>query len=474
MSSGRWAGPRPEIDQSDIETLRNGITEQFPNLQFELSSLNGRPHIQGETDTWDTAVKVGHRLSDIWYKLGDDKEVIVDLTSRDAPETATTPPIGSFVSAVPDEADVVVIGAGIVGTIVAQKLAVLGNRVVLLESQLRAGTGATRLNNGMVHSGFDPKPGTLKGRLNVEGNRLWDKLASDLGIKLLRTGSTVVSLTADQDERIEEYYDRGAAKGVPVEIISGDELRKIEPRMSKNIKRALMTPTTGYIEAVEAAEKSVEILRHAGSNVFYGVTVTGFEKDENGVTGVDTNAGFIKTKLVINVAGLFADHVAALAGVRDFTLHARRGTLVIVRDDKDTPYRIGAGPVPSPYTKGGGVTLRPYGTLSLGPSAVEQPDRFHCVPTQEEIDWILEQSVLIYPEIDLSHVVEVEARPRASSFGEDFIIGPAAGLPGFYNVSGIQSPGVAASPAIANKVVDDLLQLGRITTNTTHYQEVWR
>lgn len=81
---------------------------------------------------------------------------------------------------------------------------------------------------------------------------------------------------------------------------------------------------------------------------------------------------------------------------------------------------------------------------------------------------------MIYPDIDVSPVVEVEARLRASSYGEDFIIEPARGVVGFYQVSGIQSPGVAAAPAIANKVVGDLLQLGYISSATSHYEEIWR
>ena len=418
-------------------------------------------------------MKIGHALSDAWFKVSGDREVIVDLTSDDTPLEPPRTPSGAPITP-PAKADIVVIGGGIIGMVLSQKLAALGNRVVTLESKLTLGTGATRCNNGMVHSGFDPKPGTLKGTLNVEGNKLWDKLASDLEIRLRRTGSAVVALTEDQDSRIEEYFERGKAKGVPVEILSGDEVRNIEPRLSPDIRRALMTPTTGYVEAGEVCHASARILRAHGSEVFMGIAVERVVVDSGKVVGVETSAGAIETPLVINAAGVFADHVAQTAGARDFSLHARRGTLVIIHDDPSHPYEIGAGPVPSPYTKGGGVTPRPYGTLSLGPTAFEQPSRTTVAPTAEEIDWIVDQAKHIYPNIDLSPVVEVEARLRASSYGEDFIVGPAPGVPGFYQVSGIQSPGVAAAPAIANKVVTDLLSLGFISSVTTHYEGVWR
>ncbi|MFT3942214.1 MAG: FAD-dependent oxidoreductase [Ancrocorticia sp.] len=473
MAVDNWPDRRPELSATQCDELTTALSRFTDSATFEISSLNGRPRIEGRTPRHDDVVVMGHALSDAWYAASGDREVIVDLTSDDTPEETPRTRTGAPV-APPPTADIVVVGGGIIGMVVSQKLAALGNNVVTLESKLTLGTGATRCNNGMVHSGFDPKPGTLKGKLNVEGNKLWDKLASDLEIRLRRTGSAVVSLTDDQDARVEEYYERGKAKGVPVEIISGDEIRKMEPRLSSEIRRALMTPTTGYVEAEEVCHASAKVLRARGSEVFMGIGVEHVVVENGQVVGVETSAGTIETKLVINAAGIFADYLAETAGARDFSLHARRGTLVIVRDDPSHPYEIGAGPVPSPYTKGGGVTPRPYGTLSLGPSAFEQPSRTTAIPAPDEVDWIVEQAKQIYPEIDVTPVVEVEARLRASSYGEDFIIGPAPGVIGFYQVAGIQSPGVAAAPAIANKVVSDLLALGFISTTTSHYQGVWR
>lgn len=473
MAYKDWPTRRSELSAEQCQQLETAMKAFASDADIEISSLNGRPHITGTAPNWDDVVRLGHALSDEWYKVSQDREVIVDVTSPDGEAGEPKPFIGNPV-APPAKADVVVVGGGIIGMIVSQKLAVLGNNVVTLESDLTLGTGATRCNNGMVHSGFDPKPGTLKGALNVEGNQLWDKLAGDLGVRIRRAGSVVVALNDDQDSRIEEYYSRGHSKGVPVEVISGDEIRKIEPRLSPDIRRALMTPSTAYVEPEEICHHSATIIRSRGSEVLVGLPVTRVVTEGGKVVGVETPSGTIETKLVINAAGIYADLLSETAGARDFSLHPRRGTLVIVRDDAENPYRIGAGPVPSPYTKGGGVTLRPYGTLSLGPSAVEQANRSTVEPTSEEIDWIIDQSLMVYPDIDVSPVVEVEARLRASSFGEDFIIEPARGVAGFYQVSGIQSPGVAAAPAIANKVVGDLLELGYINSTTSHYEEIWR
>lgn len=473
MAHKDWPIRRSELSATQCRQLETAMKTVAPEADIEVSSLNGRPHINGTAPNWDEVVRIGHALSDEWYAMSEDREVIVDLTSPDGDIGEPKPFIGNPI-APPQKADVVVVGGGIIGMIVSQKLAVLGNNVVTLESDLTLGTGATRCNNGMVHSGFDPKPGTLKGALNVEGNTLWDKLAGDLGVRIRRAGSVVVALTDDQDSRIEEYYSRGYSKGVPVEVISGDEIRKIEPRLSPLIRRALMTPSTAYVEPEEVCHHSAKVIRALGSEVLVGVPVTRVIAENGKVVGVETPAGTIETSLVINAAGIYADLLSETAGARDFSLHPRRGSLVIVRDDNENPYRIGAGPVPSPYTKGGGVTLRPYGTLSLGPSAVEQSDRSKAIPTSEEINWIVDQAHMIYPDIDVSPVVEVEARLRASSYGEDFIIEPSRGVVGFYQVSGIQSPGVAAAPAIANKVVGDLLELGFISSTTSLYQEIWR
>jgi glycerol-3-phosphate dehydrogenase len=475
-----WPAQRGSVPGAQLEALNLAVEvlARQRGATLEVSSLNGVPRLEGTTPVWQDVVDLGHGLSDAWYRISaHDREVVVDVTTASGPDTPSSParPVGPSFPELPDRTDVLVVGGGISGIIVALKLAVMGNHVTVIEAGTSLGSRTTAWNNGMVHSGFDPKPGTLKALHNVQGNVLWDRLADDLQVPLRRAGSVVVSLDEAADQRVEEYLVRAKANGVPrCEILTGDEIRAIEPRLAPGVRRALTTPTTGFVEPVDVCRAAARLLRAAGGQVVLGTSVTGVAVENGRVVGVTTTAGEIACSVLINAAGVHADTLAEQAGARSFSLHPRRGTLVIVEDDHRNPYQFCVGPVPSPYTKGGGVTLRPSGTLSLGPSAVEQQSRDHVAPTAEEVSGILEQSFRIYPDLDAGAVVSVGAQVRASSYGEDFVIGPAPGLIGFYNVAAMQSPGVASIPSVANQVASDLLDLGLITTRTQQFQDLWR
>jgi glycerol-3-phosphate dehydrogenase len=476
-----WPGVPAPVQADDLAALTAGLRPLADERRatVELSSCNGVPRLEGTAPVWQDVVDLGHKLSELWYaQAGRGKEVVVDLTAAAAASAATpapgyrtTPPIPE----IPRQSDIVVVGGGISGLVTGLKLAVIGNRVTVLDGGASWGSRTTAMNNGMVHSGFDPEPGTKKAHFNVLGNIYWDRLADDLQVTCRRAGSITVALDDAADGRVEEYYQRALANGVPrVEVLSGDAIRAAEPRLSKEVRRAILTPTTGYVEPVDVCRAAARQLRAAGGQAILGVTATGVTVENGRVTGVTTNAGLITCNVLINAAGIHADVLAETAGARAFTLHPRRGTLIIVEDDHANPYLYGCGPIPSRYTKGGGVTLRPSGTLSLGPSAVEQPDRDHIAPDEAEIDHILSQTYLIYPNLDTHALVSVGAQVRASSYGEDFVIGPAPGVIGFYNVAAMQSPGIASIPAVANHVAHDLLDYGLITTNKQRFTDLWR
>ena len=473
-----WPSAPAEVDVDHLAELNRAIAPlaQERAAEVSISSLNGAPRVEGRTAVWQDVVDLGHRLSDAWYATSGRREVVVDLVSADPATAPDAPrPAAPTIPELPDSSDIVVVGGGISGLVVALKLALLGNEVTVLEAGPSWGSRTTTWNNGMVHSGFDPKPGTLKALHNVAGNVLWDRMADDLQVKLRRAGSVVVALDEAADGRVEEYLARARANGVPrCEVLSGADLRALEPRLSNRVLRALATPTTGYVEPVEVCRAAAREFRRAGGRVVLGATVTSVEVEDGRVTGLQTTAGRIGCKVIINAAGIHADLLAEAAGVRNFSLHPRRGTLVIVEDDHARPYQFGVGPIPSPYTKGGGVTLRPSGTLSLGPSAVEQASRDHVAPTAAEVQEILDQTYRIFPGLDAAAVVNVGAQVRASSYGEDFVLGPAAGRFGFYNVAAIQSPGVASIPSIANQVARDLLDLGVINTTVQQFADLWR
>lgn len=346
---------------------------------------------------------------------------------------------------------------------VARGLVRSGHDVLVLEAGGAIGGATTSWNNGMIHSGLDPTPGTLKARLNVRGNLLWPALAAELDIPFLSTGSLLAILNQRDVDQLQRFLDRARSNGVPgVEILDGSRALELEPRLNPRVMAALWTPTAAYIDSLETAYAMAEDVREHGGKVVLKAPVIGVEVQDGRVVGVRTPSAQIETRLVVNAAGLNADKLAALAGCQRYSIHPRRGTLVIFSEEAGQPFRRAVGLPPLAYTKGGGLTPRPGGTMVGGPSAVEQADRYRATPADEEIEEILEKGAELLPSFPLDAVREVGAGLRAATYTEDFIIGPAPGISGFYDVAGMQSPGVASAPAVVEMVLEHLRQGGMV------------
>ncbi len=234
------------------------------------------------------------------------------------------------------------------------------------------GEGNTKSNNGMVHSGYDSKHGTLKAKLNVEGNAKYDRWARELGFKFNRTGSFVAGFDESDREHMEYFLENGTKNGVlGIEIVSGERAREIAPYLSDEIRFALWTPSAGYVEPQEVTLALAENAIDNGVRLMLETEVAAIETGEP--HRVVTNRGVIEAGTVINAAGAYADEIAAMAGDEFFTIHPRRGTLVIL--DKSLKGRLiqFVGTTPANHTKGGGPTETPEGNPLWGPSAKEVP-----------------------------------------------------------------------------------------------------
>ena len=140
--------------------------------------------------------------------------------------------------------DCVIVGGGVVGAAIFNKLTRIGKSVLLIDKASDVATGASKANSGIVHAGYDPKPNTLKAKLNVRGSKLFPDLCKRLGVRLEVCGALVVG---DDQQMIEQLYDRGRQNGVPVEILHQEEIQKKVPNINKNITVALYAPTSATV-----------------------------------------------------------------------------------------------------------------------------------------------------------------------------------------------------------------------------------
>jgi glycerol-3-phosphate dehydrogenase len=424
-------------------------------LEVEVSGDVVR--LRGRLALWSDVVRVGHAVA------GEPglSNLICEVRADDQQEGEPPPSPGSPVGSLPGRAEAVVVGGGIVGMAVARGLVRSGLDVLVLEAGGAIGGATTSWNNGMIHSGLDPAPGTLKARLNVRGNLLWPNFAAELDIPFLRTGSLLAILDRRGIPQLEHYLERARKNKVPgVEILDASHAIELEPRLAPGVLAALWTPTAAYIDSVEAARAMAEDVREHGGDIVLNSPVVDVEVDRDTVVGVSTPTAQVETELVVNAAGLHADKIAALAGCQRYSIHPRRGTLLLFDAEAGQPFQRAVGLPPLAYTKGGGMTPRPDGTMVGGPSAVEQADRYQAIPSVEEVEEVLKKGAELLPSFPLDAVREVGAGLRAATYSEDFVIGPSPKISGFFDVAGMQSPGVASIPAIVELVVEHMRNEG--------------
>ena len=219
--------------------------------------------------------------------------------------------------------DVAVIGGGVVGCAVLRELSRFELRVLLLEKESDLAEGVSKANSGVIHAGFNLPPGTLKAAANAAGLSRIYGLAAELGVPHRKTGKLVVAFDDADLPRLEELLAQGHGNGTPgLEIIGERDIGRIEPHVRG--KWALLSPWTGIISPYAFTTALAECASRNGADVLLEAAVTGVDVLAEGFE-LTTSRGKIRTRWVVNNAGLFSAEVAALAGITDFVLKPYRG-----------------------------------------------------------------------------------------------------------------------------------------------------
>ena len=356
--------------------------------------------------------------------------------------------------------DYVVIGSGIIGTMIARELSRYDVSILVLEKENDIANHQTTANSAIIHSGHDPKEGTLKAKLCVLGNALYDNLEKELDIPLLRTGAFVVAHDDDEEKMLDQLYQRGQLNGVKeMLLLSGDEARLQEPLLSNSITKVLSLPTTKVTYPWEVAIAAL------GNAIKNGAT---FQRNSE-VISISFKHGIyeiilkkneiVQTKNVINAAGLWSDHVAfMLEKVFDLEIKPRKGEyLVLDRKAKDLFHKV-IYPLPTRAGKGVLIVPQVHGNILLGPTSTPVNDPNNAGTTKDGMTYIKEHLKKLSEHIPYDMVIRTFAGIRASSTYDDFYIKESSNYPGFYHVAGIDSPGLTAAPAIALYLINDIIR----------------
>lgn len=352
--------------------------------------------------------------------------------------------------------DVVIVGGGIIGSAIARELSRYAVSILVIEKEEDLAKHASSRNDGMVHPGFAAKPGSLKAFFNIRGNRMYDAVSKELGFEFRRVGSLVLydhsyskTLTPFLMERCKHNDVDGYG------YVKKKRVAEMEPNVTDKQHGAFFLPSTGIISPYRATIAFAENAVRNGAEISLETVVTGFEKEGDRIVKVLTNRGDCQAGMVVNAAGVWADVVAGYAGDRFFSLHGRKGTDCIL-DIRTGQYQHSVLAMPSVLqvkskSKGGGLIPTLEGNLIAGPNAVEIPGREDYSTDPADLAE-LRKHLRLNTRVSEADVINYFAGVRACTYEEDFILEASETVANLVHAAGIQSPGVASAPAIADHI----------------------
>ncbi len=357
--------------------------------------------------------------------------------------------------------DVIIIGAGIVGTSTARELSKYNLNITVLDKKSDVSEGTSKANSGLIHSGHDCTPNTLKAKLNVRGNEMYTKLCKDLEIPFRRNGAFVLCFTKEDQWKIEELYNRAIENGVPnVRIIFKEEILMLEPNINENVYSALYAESAGIISPYEATIAFAESSYINGVQYKLDTEVLNIEKIDCGYK-VITNNGEFETKVIVNGAGVFSDEINNFVSEHKYKIVPRKGEYILF--DRTAKYLTDKTIFQLPTKYGKGVLISPtvHNNVFIGPSANDIEDKRATDTTKDVMDYLYDSASNVIEDVKKAEVITSFAGLRANLItNHDFVIEEAKNCKGFFNAIGINSPGLSAAPAIAemlaNMVVEHL------------------
>ena len=359
----------------------------------------------------------------------------------------------------PEIYNIAIIGGGIVGNAIARELSRYELKTILIEKEIEVSFGTSKANSGIIHSAIHDDMMTLKGRLCLQGNSLWEKLSNELRIPFERVGEILVARNREDIPVLKKMLDNAKANGIPAEMAEGKRLHELEPNLSKEINAGLLAPTAGVIPPYEMTYALYENAMQNGVEYLLGSKVTNIARDGKSyvITAGDRE---IKADYVINAAGVYADEVAKFVGANNFRIKPRKGEEYILDKRLDNINNHIIFPTPTPTSKGMLIIKTIEGSTMIGPTAEETDNREDITTTEEGLIKILDFVRTMIHDIPRKDIIASFAGIRPVSDTNDFIIEESIKAQHFINAAGIQSPGLTAAPAIALMVVNILKTTG--------------
>lgn len=356
--------------------------------------------------------------------------------------------------------DVTIIGAGVTGALTARELSKYDVKVCLVERDTDAAAGTSKANSGIIHSGYDARPGSLKARLNVRGNEMMDRISRELDVPFKRIGSLVLAFHETDLPILSKLHQQGIQNHVKdLEVLDKERTRLMEPALPDTILGALFAPAAGIICPYGLTIGAVENAVRNGVALKLDSAVEGISKKER-LFHIRTDRETILSRFVVNAAGVYADAISSMVGDDQYSITPRKGEYLLL--DKNQGKLVSKVIFQPPGMKGKGILVTPTvdGNLLIGPNANEVWDREDTSTTSWGLHEIIQTAAKSVPGLNIRQGITSFAGLRATTSCHDFIIQESETVGGFIHAAGIESPGLTAAPAIAEYITKLLEKAG--------------
>ncbi|KKN35501.1 hypothetical protein LCGC14_0783000 [marine sediment metagenome] len=355
--------------------------------------------------------------------------------------------------------DIIIIGGGVTGCSIARYLSKYNLKICLLEKEADIASGTTKSNSGVIHAGYASSRENVKRNLCIAGNKLYTQAVEELNFPFKRIGSFVVALEDNQIKKLEEDRKKGTEDGIQgLEVIlDKNKIKQMEPNLTDEVVGVLHAPSAGLASPYELTFALAENAAINGVKFFRNHEVIKI-KHQDYVFTVRTYQGEFQGKNLINAAGLYAARISKMLGLDYFSIMPRKGEYILFDRNALQLNKI-LFPAPTKVSKGILVCPTLHGNTFVGPNAQNLTDSEDISTTTAGLKEILEGGLKLVPNIPVRSSIRNFAGLRAVSDTYDFII-DNTDIYGFINVAGILSPGLTATFAIAEKIVEFLELLG--------------
>ncbi len=352
--------------------------------------------------------------------------------------------------------DIAIIGAGVVGSAIAQRLAKYELKTILLDKDADVAMGTSKANSGIIHQGYFTSKGTLKETLCLRGSALFNELCPQLDVPFKRTGALFCATTKNELKTLEGEFKNSQERNAPAEFIDDrGKIKKLEPLLKESVIAVLHFPEAGILVPWDL---TIALAEHAllnGVELKLQFEVAFIKKNDEIFTIHSSEGEKIQVKTIINAAGLYSDKIAKMIGDESFNIIPRRGQYIMFDKHSLNLQKI-LFPTPTVVSKGIVVGPTMHGNFYVGPNANEVDSKEGTNTSIKGLNEILTGGSKLV-DLPLRKHITNFAGLRASTLRHDFIIEPSKQDGQFIHAAGIDSPGLTSSLAIAERV-EEILQ----------------